>query len=314
MTMLLAAGGMFASCAGGPSGGIAPSMSQRAALPPTMLHTNTTPAPTVLWLMLLYGGFGGFGPPGITIKAVNVATGATIYDANVGPQIGSDIITSPDQPHVYATISRGGGTYIADYSALSLQERYYKIPYLASEANFTGLAVSPDGTRLYAAIEPTAGSKTAPALWAINTVTRTYAGHAPIEVGGLTISTDGRTLYGITTQGLTAVDAATLTVKASTVVTSIGPTVVSPTKIYRFDNSAVAIYDATTLRHSGEINLPSFPAYLIIDNAESLLYVGGFVSNTLTVWVIDTTTSAIVKTLHGVQLLYGGSGDARRLR
>ncbi|ORV84946.1 YncE family protein [Mycolicibacterium iranicum] len=138
-----------------------------------------------------------------------------------------------------------------------------------------GVAVSPDGSRLYVptrgTFDNTSGELVGRGVWVIDTATRTVVG-APIELGAFTpweavVSPDGSRVYVVgddgTTGGVWVIDTATKTI-VNTVLSGVGtyPTdiIVSPngTHLYVIGSAGLVVLDAG-VSHGEEPEEPQEP-------------------------------------------------------
>lgn len=291
---------IFAACNGGTTSRFTPVGGNES---PADLQSASIVQPTVLWYSYcdVCGVLGA--RPTEYVDATATATGAVMRQFSFG-QGGAPafLITSQNQQHVYATILRGGENAIADIYPQTFATRYYAIPILFKNGSFNGLLVSPDGTRLYAPMYQNTGGS----IYVINTISRTIAAVDPVSLSMPALSPDGKTLFGKTAHGLTAIDTTRLgsgrvfaSIPAQVLMTS---TAASAKRLYvaTATPSRIRMYDTASLAFLGTIAMPSFPQGMTLDAAASRLFVwinGASSSETV---VINTSTNTLVKTLPGV--------------
>ncbi len=195
---------------------------------------------------------------------------------------------NPDQRHVYVTIFMGHENFVADVDTVTYQVRYYKIPLTEQQGFITGLVVSPDGRRLYVT--------TSAKVFAINTVTRTYAGTSPAKLSAPALSPDGKTLYGLTSAGVAAIDTLTLAVHSFAFVPGANAVAATNSTVYVATSNGVRVYNAET-HNCFKTILSGLFERLVVDPSIARLYAWFNGPTTASLFVVNTATDTTVKTL-----------------
>ena len=267
---------------------------------------------------ILGGGFPG------TISVIDTTTDALTttfpLPADAGPPL--SIAVSPDGSRAYIAVSTGSATDPGDTAnsgILVLDTATGKVtadialtdPGLAGST----LAISPDGTHLYAvSTDPTITQSVASV---IDTGTDAITSTIPLPYGNptLAISPDGTHLYATSTTGVEIIDASTGTVTATIPVPSGGADggtpigiAVSPATgcLYIADTSPtgpsasiLTQIDPTTDTTTATIPLGhTLPPFAIaLDPQGERAYIANGVNNTVS--VIDIRTDTLLATIHG---------------
>jgi len=264
---------------------------------------TATPAATRLWYAFCNGcGIAmGSGLPPIIVNVYVAASGSLSHSFTFGFSYDPFVITSADQRHVYAAISRFGGNAVADIDPQTYAVRYYSVPILIADGAILGLAASPDGSRLYV---PTSSNRAGSTLYVFNTVSRTVAATVAITLLSPAVSPDGRTLYGLThtTSGMAiaAIDTGTFHIRTGVANTGGSQLVASATRLYVSSNSHVDVYDSSTLAFLTGIPVPSLPQGMAIDVSRSRIFVWISMLSSDEYVVVYTLQNRIIGTFSGV--------------
>jgi YVTN family beta-propeller protein len=213
----------------------------------------------------------------------------------------SDVVVSPDGRHLYAAHKQvtdgesGGAISVIDIACATIVAT---VPVHSVAA----LAISPDGSRLYAVSYDQCGYYQYPAGWLTIIDTASHDTVKTISIGvcpeTVTTSPDGTYLY-ITHYDTCSVSAVNLTTDSTTTV-AVPDTplavVFTPDSAYAYVRNvhSITLIDTTT-NHADDIHTGNLPKGLWLSPDGKLAYITNFGDSTLS--VVDTISRSVVTTV-----------------